>query len=106
MTFSIVARSADGESWGIAVTSKFLAVGADIPAAAAGVGALATQAMVNTTYKTAGLAHLREGATAAETLQRLIDEDDGRDSRQIGIVDSDGRSATSPERRALTTPAE
>ena len=94
MTFSIVARSDDGESWGVAVASKFLAVGSVVPAAAAGVGAVATQAWVNVAYKAAALAHLAEGATAAVALQRLLDEDDGGDHRQVGIVDVDGRAAS------------
>ena len=94
MTFSIVARSDDGESWGVAVASKVLAVGSAVPAAAAGVGAVASQAMVNTTYKAAGLAQLTEGASAAEVIQRLTDEDEGRDRRQLGIVDREGRAAT------------
>ena len=64
MTFSIVARSDDGESGGVAVASKFLAVGSAVPAAAAGVGAIATQADANLAYKYVGLAHLDEGATA------------------------------------------
>jgi uncharacterized Ntn-hydrolase superfamily protein len=94
MTFSIVARSADGESWGVAVASKFLAVGSAVPAAVAGVGALATQAMANVAYKGIGLAHLDEGATASVALHRLIEEDAGRDHRQVGIVDVDGGAAT------------
>ena len=94
MTFSIVARSEDGESWGVAVASKFLGVGSAVPAAAAGAGAIATQALCNTRYKAAALAHLRDGATADEVLQRLVDEDDGRAQRQVGIVDSEGRAAT------------
>jgi uncharacterized Ntn-hydrolase superfamily protein len=94
MTFSIVARSADGESWGVAVASKFLAVGSAVPAAVAGVGALATQADANVAYKGIGLAHLDEGATASVALQRLLEEDEGRDHRQVGIVDSDGGAAS------------
>jgi uncharacterized Ntn-hydrolase superfamily protein len=94
MTFSIVARSDDGESWGVAVASKFLAVGAAVPAAVAQVGAIATQANANVAYKGIGLAHLDEGATAGLALQRLLEEDDGRDERQVGIVDADGRSAS------------
>ena len=94
MTFSIVARSADGESWGVAVASKFLAVGAAVPAAVAGVGAVATQAYANVAYKGLGLAHLDEGATASVAVQRLIEEDEGRDERQVGIVDLDGGAAT------------
>jgi uncharacterized Ntn-hydrolase superfamily protein len=94
MTFSIVARSTDGESWGVAVASKFLAVGAVVPAAVAGVGAIATQADANVAYKGLALSHLDEGATASVALQRLLEEDGGRDERQVGIVDVDGGAAT------------
>src|SRR6185436_19746881 len=94
MTFSIVARSADGESWGVAVASKFLAVGSAVPAAVAQVGAIATQADANVAYKGLALAHLDDGATASVALQRLLEDDPGRDHRQVGIVDSDGGSAS------------
>ena len=94
MTFSIVARSADGESWGVAVASKFLAVGSVVPAAVAQVGAIATQADANVAYKGIALAHLDEGATASVALHRLLEEDDGRDHRQVGIVDADGGAAS------------
>ncbi|MEI5673721.1 MULTISPECIES: DUF1028 domain-containing protein [unclassified Nocardioides] len=94
MTFSIVARSADGESWGVAVASRFLAVGAAVPAAVAQVGAIATQADANVAYKGLALSHLDDGATASVALQRLLEEDDGRDHRQVGIVDVDGGAAT------------
>ena len=94
MTFSIVARSDDGESWGVAVASKFLAVGSAVPAAVAGIGAIATQADANIAYKFLALAHLDEGATAEVALDRLLEEDEGRDHRQVGIVDSDGNAAT------------
>jgi uncharacterized Ntn-hydrolase superfamily protein len=94
MTFSIVARSADGESWGVAVASKFLAVGSAVPAAVAGVGAIATQADANVAYKGLALSHLDEGATASVALQRLLEEDEGRDHRQVGIVDVDGNAAS------------
>lgn len=94
MTFSIIARSADGESWGVAVASKFLAVGSAVPAAVAGVGAIATQADANVSYKGQALAHLDDGATASVALQRLIEDDTGRDHRQVGIVDLDGNAAT------------
>src|SRR6478609_9739756 len=80
MTFSIVARSDDGESWGVAVASKFLAVGSVVPAAVAGIGAIATQADANVAYKGLGLA--------------LLDDDDGREHRQVGIVDLDGNAAS------------
>ena len=94
MTFSIVARSADGESWGVAVASKFLAVGAIVPAAVAQVGAVATQADANVAYKGLALSHLDEGATASVALQRLLEEDEGRDERQVGIVDLEGGAAS------------
>ena len=93
MTFSIVARSTDGETWGVAVASRFLAVGSAVPAAVAGVGAVATQADANVAYKGLALSHLDEGATAPIALDRLIEEDDGRAHRQVGIVDLDGSAA-------------
>ncbi len=98
MTFSIVARSDDEPdglpAWGVAVASKFLAVGNAVPAAVAGVGALATQADANVAWKGVGLSLLDEGATAEVALQRLLEEDDKREHRQIGIVDVDGTAAT------------
>jgi uncharacterized Ntn-hydrolase superfamily protein len=94
MTFSIVARSEDGESWGVAVASKFLAVGSAVPAAVAGVGAVATQAWANVAYKPEALAMLDDGATAEVALARLVEDDEGRDHRQVGIVDAEGNAAT------------
>lgn len=97
MTFSIVGRAEhpSGEpEWGVAVASKFLAVGSAVPAAVAGVGAIATQADANVAWKGIGLSLLDEGATASVALQRMLEEDDKRDHRQIGLVDSDGGAAT------------
>src|SRR3954447_21094689 len=94
MTFSIVARSTDGESWGVAVASKFLAVGSAVPAAVAGVGAIATQADANVAYKGLALAHLDEGATASVALQRLLEEEEGRAPGQVGTVAPDGGPAS------------
>ena len=94
MTFSIVARSADGQSWGVAVASKFLAVGSVVPAAVAGIGAIATQATANVAYKGQALAHLDDGATAGVALTRLLEDDPGRDERQLGIVDGEGDAAS------------
>lgn len=94
MTFSIVARSDDGQSWGVAVASKFLAVGNAVPAAVAGVGAIATQADANVAFKFLALAHLDDGATAQVALDRLIEEDEHPRDRQVGIVDVDGNAAT------------
>jgi uncharacterized Ntn-hydrolase superfamily protein len=93
VTFSIVGRSDDGESWGVAVASKFLAVGSAVPAARCGVGAVATQANAHVGWKAAGLALLEQGRTAEQTVRQLVDED-GRSDRQVGIVDGAGRSAT------------
>ena len=92
MTFSIVAT--DGNAWGVAVASKFLAVGAVVPAARAGVGAIATQSYANIAYRPDGLALLADGRSAQETLDALTAADEGRDQRQAGIVDGAGRAAT------------
>jgi uncharacterized Ntn-hydrolase superfamily protein len=92
MTFSIVAR--DGDQWGVAVASKFLAVGAYVPAARAGSGALATQAWANLAYKADGLALLAEGRSAAEVVSALTDPDEERGKRQLGVVDHQGNAAT------------
>ena len=94
MTFSIVARSADGETWGVATASKFLGVGAVVPAARAGVGAIATQALANTAYKPAALNMLAEGKSAEGVVAALTSADEGRDDRQVGVVDVRGGSAT------------
>jgi uncharacterized Ntn-hydrolase superfamily protein len=94
MTFSIVARSADGTSWGVAVASKFLGVGAAVPAAEAEVGAVATQAAANLAYRPDGLRLLREGRSAAETLTQLTEADGERETRQAGIVDRYGNAAS------------
>ncbi len=94
MTFSIVARSADGQSWGVAVASKFLAVGNAVPAAVAGVGAIATQADANVAFKGIALSLLDEGATAQVALDRMLEEDAKHQHRQVGIVDVDGLAVT------------
>ena len=92
MTFSIVAS--DGTAWGVAVASKFLAVGCAVPAAAADAGAIATQSYANLAYRPDGLEHLRGGKTAQQTLDALTAADDGREQRQAGIVDKHGTAAT------------
>jgi uncharacterized Ntn-hydrolase superfamily protein len=93
-TYSIVACDLEAREWGIAVQSKFLGVGAAVPAAAPEVGAIATQAFANLRYRENGLALLREGLSAEETVERLTQADDGREQRQLGVVDADGRAAT------------
>ena len=94
MTFSIVARDPQAGESGIAVQSKFLAVGAVVPWAKAGVGAIATQSWANTSYGPRGLELLASGLSVQETLAQLIGEDDGRASRQVGIVGVEGQPAT------------
>lgn len=90
MTFSIVAYDSEKKEWGVAVQSKFIAVGAIVPFAKANVGAIATQAWCNTSYGPKGLALLEQGFTAEETLQTLTRYDPKREHRQVGIVDSFG----------------
>jgi uncharacterized Ntn-hydrolase superfamily protein len=90
MTFSIVAH-AEGH-WGVAVASKFLGVGAMVPAARWEVGAIATQAWANLAYRPDGLALLDEGRTAADTLEALTGKDAMREHRQVGIVDRYGEA--------------
>jgi uncharacterized Ntn-hydrolase superfamily protein len=94
MTFSIVATNADRSQFGVAVASKFLAVGSAVPAGRAGAGALATQAWANTAYKADGVALLTNGANAEETVATLTKLDAGREQRQLGVVDAHGTSAT------------
>jgi uncharacterized Ntn-hydrolase superfamily protein len=93
-TFSIVACDLNEQAWGVAVASKFLAVGAVVPFAQAGVGAVATQSFANTTYGPNGLALMARGLSAQATLDRLTADDEGRATRQAGCVDALGRSAT------------
>jgi uncharacterized Ntn-hydrolase superfamily protein len=94
MTFSIVARSADGRSHGVAVASRFLGVGAYVPAAQAGVGALATQSYANLAYRPQGLTLLGTGVAPAEVVAGLTAADPGRDQRQLGVVGPTGDGAT------------
>ena len=93
-TYSIVACDLDAEQWGVAVQSKFLAVGAVVPWAEPHVGAIATQSYANPRYGPEGLALLRNGLSADEVVRRLTEADDGRDQRQLGVVDATGRAAT------------
>ena len=94
MTYSIVARDAATGDLGVAVQSKFLAVGSVVPWARAGVGAIATQSYANVAYGPNGLELLGGGASARETLDRLVAGDALRDQRQAGVVDAEGRAAT------------
>ncbi len=92
-TFSIVAYERETRTWGIAVQSKFIAVGAVVPVAEAGAGALATQALANTRYGIDGLALLRQGRRAADVVRELTQADPVRDQRQLGVVDAKGEAA-------------
>jgi uncharacterized Ntn-hydrolase superfamily protein len=93
-TYSIAACDADRAQWGVATQSKFLAVGAVVPWAEPGAGALATQAYANPRYGPDGLALLREGRAAQEVVDRLVGVDGDRAHRQLGVVDGHGGSAT------------
>jgi len=94
MTFSIVAADPEAGDWGVAVASRFPCVGAVVPWARAGVGAVATQSWANTAFGPDGLALMHEGVPAEETLRRLVEADEGREDRQVGLVDAAGRAAT------------
>ncbi len=92
-TFSIVAHCADEEAWGVAVASKFPAVGAVVPWARAGVGAVATQSYAKLGFGPDGLALMSEGLSAAAALSRLLGADEGRETRQVALVDAQGVAA-------------
>src|SRR5678815_738228 len=96
MTFSIVAHDLEEETWGVAVASKFPAVGAVVPWAQAGVGAVATQSFANTSFGPRGLALMATGLSAQDALDRLLEDDSDKELRQVGLVDAKGGSATFP----------
>ena len=93
-TYSIAACDLVSGQWGVATQSKFLAVGSIVPWAEPGAGAIATQAYANPRYGPDGLALLRQGLSAEEVVRRLTEADDGRDERQLGVVDAAGQGAT------------
>ena len=93
-TYSIVACDLEAGQWGVATQSKFLAVGSVVPWAEANVGAVATQSYANPSYGPDGLRLLRDGLSAEDTVARLTEADEGRDQRQLGIVDGRGGAAT------------
>jgi uncharacterized Ntn-hydrolase superfamily protein len=93
-TYSIAACDLEAGQWGVATQSKFLAVGSVVPWAEPHVGAIATQAYANPRYGPEGLALLGAGASAEETVAKLTAADEGRDHRQVGVVDAKGGSAT------------
>jgi uncharacterized Ntn-hydrolase superfamily protein len=94
MTFSIVACDLEEQAWGVAVASKFPAVGAVVPWVQADAGAVATQSFANTSFGPRGLALLGTGFSAQETLDRLLEDDPDKELRQVGLVDAKGGSGT------------
>jgi len=94
MTFSIVAYDPKKKEWGVAVQSKFIAVGSIVPFAKVNVGAIATQAWANTSYGPKSLVLLEQGMTAEETIKIITQHDEKREHRQVGIVDSFGNVAS------------
>src|SRR6185436_6266472 len=93
-TYSIAACDLEAGQWGVATQSKFLAVGSVVPWAEPKVGAIATQAYANPRYGSDGLKLLQDGLSAEEVVERLTAADEGRDQRQLGVVDREGRSAS------------
>ncbi len=93
-TYSIVAADPDTGELGIAVESKFIAVGAVVPWAKAGVDAIATQSWANTSFGTKGLELMGKGLSPQEALDRMLAEDDEREYRQVGLVDAAGNAAS------------
>jgi uncharacterized Ntn-hydrolase superfamily protein len=93
-TFSIAACDLEVEEWGVAVASKFLAAGAVVPWARAKAGAIATQALANLSYGLEGLERLEKGSSAEEIVEAVTSADEGREHRQLGVVDSQGGAAT------------
>ena len=93
-TYSIAACDLEAGHWGVATQSKFLAVGSVVPWAKPNVGAIATQAYANPSYGPGGLELLASGSGAADVVEQLTTADDGRDHRQLGVVDREGGSAT------------
>ena len=94
MTWSIIARDKATGNFGIAVATRFFAVGSRVPFIAAGIGAIATQALINPFYGTNGLQMLREGMPAGDAVKSVIAADLGREHRQLHILDAAGRVAT------------
>jgi uncharacterized Ntn-hydrolase superfamily protein len=101
MTWSIIARDSTTGQIGIAVATKFFAVGARVPHIAAGIGGIATQALVNPYYGIDGVKLLREGRAPGDIVKALLAADDGRESRQLHIMDAKGRIAAHTGRECV-----
>src|SRR2546423_676621 len=100
MTWSIIARDASG-AFGVAIATRFFAVGSLCPHAESGVGALSTQALTNPNYARQGLQLLRQGVPAAEVVRQLTAPDEGRDQRQVHVVDAAGRVGQHTGKRCI-----
>lgn len=94
MTFSIAGYDPQEKEWGIAVQSKFLGVGAVVPFAKAGVGAVATQSYANTAYGPQALELMAQGKSAEEVMELITKDDPDKEMRQVGLIDADGNGAT------------
>ncbi len=94
MTFSIVGYDPQEKEWGIAVQSKFLGVGAVVPFAKAGVGAVATQSYANTAYGPQALELMAQGKSAEEAMELITKDDPDKEMRQVGLIDAEGNPAT------------
>ncbi|MEW8970143.1 MAG: DUF1028 domain-containing protein [Mesobacillus sp.] len=94
MTFSIVGYDPQEKEWGIAVQSKFLGVGAVVPFAKAGVGAVATQSYANTAYGPQALELMAQGKSAEEVMELITKDDPDKEMRQVGLIDAEGNGAT------------
>ena len=101
MTWSIIARDSATGQFGIAVATRFFAVGARVPHIAAGIGAVATQALVNPYYGIDGVKLLREGRAPGEIVATLLAADSGRETRQLHIMDATGRIASHTGRECV-----
>jgi len=100
-TFSIIAFDPSTNEFGVGVQSRAFGAGAAVPYAKAGVGAVATQASANRTYGPKAIALLEQGLSPAEVVKRITDEDPGRDTRQVGVIDAKGRSAVYTGKRVI-----
>jgi uncharacterized Ntn-hydrolase superfamily protein len=101
MTWSIIARDPETGAFGVAISTRFFAVGALCPHASGGIGALSTQALVNPTFGPRGLRLLAEGRSAEQVVAELIAGDDGRDHRQLHVIDREGRTAAHTGRACI-----
>ena len=101
MTWSIIARDSATGQFGIAVATRFFAVGSRVPHIAAGIGAVATQALVNPYYGIDGVKLLREGRAPGEIVATLLAADSGRESRQLHVMDATGRIASHTGRECV-----